>query len=88
MSRPFFNSLTVRSEDQSILTIGVFTHRRLLLAGAFGIALVSCISYIPVLPFSRPPGWHVARPASLGPLAAHDRSGRRPAGSGGAWGTG
>jgi calcium-translocating P-type ATPase len=45
----FFNSLTVRSEDQSILTIGVFTNRRLLLAGAFGIALVSCISYIPAL---------------------------------------
>jgi calcium-translocating P-type ATPase len=45
----FFNSLTVRSEDQSILTIGVFTNRRLLLAGAFGIALVACISYVPVL---------------------------------------
>ena len=45
----FFNSLTVRSDDQSILTIGIFTNRRLLLAGAFGIALVSCISYIPVL---------------------------------------
>jgi Ca2+-transporting ATPase len=45
----FFNSLTVRSEDQSILTIGVFTNRRLLLAGAFGIALVGCISYIPAL---------------------------------------
>jgi Ca2+-transporting ATPase len=44
-----FNSLTVRSEDQSILTIGVFTNRRLLLAGTFGIALVSCISYIPAL---------------------------------------
>jgi len=45
----FFNSLTVRSDDQSILTIGVFTNRRLLLAGAFGIALVSAISYVPVL---------------------------------------
>jgi P-type Ca2+ transporter type 2C len=45
----FFNSLTVRSEDQSILRIGVFTNTRLLLAGAFGIALVSCISYIPIL---------------------------------------
>jgi magnesium-transporting ATPase (P-type) len=45
----FFNSLTVRSEDQSILTIGVFTNRRLLLAGAFGVALVGCISYIPAL---------------------------------------
>jgi Ca2+-transporting ATPase len=45
----FFNSLTVRSEDQSILRIGVFSNRKLLLAGAFGIALVSCISYIPIL---------------------------------------
>jgi Ca2+-transporting ATPase len=45
----FFNSLTVRSDDQSLLTIGIFTNRKLLLAGAFGIALVSCISYIPVL---------------------------------------
>jgi Ca2+-transporting ATPase len=45
----FFNSLTVRSEDQSLLTIGVLTNRRLLLAGASGIALVTCISYIPVL---------------------------------------
>jgi P-type Ca2+ transporter type 2C len=27
----------------------VFTNRRLLYAGAFGIALVSCISYVPVL---------------------------------------
>jgi magnesium-transporting ATPase (P-type) len=45
----FFNSLTVRSDDQSILRIGVFTNRKLILAGAFGIALVSCISYIPVL---------------------------------------
>jgi P-type Ca2+ transporter type 2C len=41
--------LGVRSEDQSLLTIGVFINRRLLLAGAFGIALVSCMSYIPVL---------------------------------------
>jgi P-type Ca2+ transporter type 2C len=45
----FFNSLTVRSEDQSLLTIGVFTNRRLLLAGAFGIGLVSCMTYIPAL---------------------------------------
>jgi P-type Ca2+ transporter type 2C len=36
-------------DDQSILTIGILTNRRLLLAGASGIALVSCISYIPVL---------------------------------------
>jgi P-type Ca2+ transporter type 2C len=49
MTSQFFNSLTVRSEDQSLLTIGVFTNRRLLLAGAFGIVLITCISYIPVL---------------------------------------
>jgi P-type Ca2+ transporter type 2C len=45
----FFNSLTVRSDDQSILAIGILTNRKLILAGAFGIALVSCISYVPVL---------------------------------------
>lgn len=45
----FFNSLTVRSEDQSILRVGVFTNLRLLLAGAFGVVIVSCISYIPLL---------------------------------------
>jgi magnesium-transporting ATPase (P-type) len=42
-------SIDLGSEDQSILTIGIFSNRRLLLAGAFGIALVGCISYIPVL---------------------------------------
>ena len=33
----------------SILTVGVFTNRRLLVAGGIGLALVSCISYVPIL---------------------------------------
>jgi Ca2+-transporting ATPase len=37
----------VRSEDQSILTVGVFSNRLLIFAGLTGIALVSCISYLP-----------------------------------------
>jgi P-type Ca2+ transporter type 2C len=45
----FFNAQTVRSDDESILTIGVFTNRRLLVAGGIGLALVSCVSYLPVL---------------------------------------
>ena len=35
----FFNSLTVRSDDQSILTIGIFTNRKLMLV-SFGLALL------------------------------------------------
>jgi len=45
----FFNAQTVRSDDESILTVGVFTNRRLLVAGGIGLALVSCISYVPIL---------------------------------------
>lgn len=40
--------ITVRGDDQSILTIGIFSDRGLLLAGASGIALVGCSSYVPV----------------------------------------
>ena len=45
----FFNAQTVRSDDESILTFGMFTNRRLLVAGGIGLALVSCISYVPIL---------------------------------------
>ena len=45
----FFNSLTVRSGDQSILTIGVLSNRRLIVAGLFSVGLVSCIAYVPAL---------------------------------------
>ncbi len=45
----FFNAQTVRSDDESILTIGVFTNPRLLAAGGIGLALVTSISYVPIL---------------------------------------
>ena len=45
----FFNSFAVRTEEQSILRIGFFSNKPLVLAGLFGIAFVSCISYVPLL---------------------------------------
>jgi magnesium-transporting ATPase (P-type) len=45
----FFNSFAVRTEEQSILRIGIFSNKPLVFAGFFGIAFVSCVSYVPVL---------------------------------------
>jgi Ca2+-transporting ATPase len=45
----FFNSFAVRTDEQSVFTIGVFSNRALVLAGLFGIGLMSCISYVPAL---------------------------------------
>jgi Ca2+-transporting ATPase len=45
----FFNALTVRSDDQSIITVGLFSNRPLIFAGLTGVALVSCVSYLPAL---------------------------------------
>jgi P-type Ca2+ transporter type 2C len=45
----FFNALTVRSDDQSIITVGLFSNRLLVFAGLAGVALVSCVSYLPAL---------------------------------------
>ncbi len=45
----FFNSFAVRTDEQSVFRIGVFSNRALVLAGLFGIGFVSCISYVPVL---------------------------------------
>ncbi|MHB1593828.1 MAG: cation-translocating P-type ATPase [Streptosporangiaceae bacterium] len=45
----FFNAFAVRTEEQSVFRIGVFSNRALVLAGLFGIGLISCISYVPVL---------------------------------------
>jgi Ca2+-transporting ATPase len=45
----FFNALTVRSEDQSIVTVGLFSNRLLIFAGLTGVALVACVSYLPAL---------------------------------------
>lgn len=45
----FFNALTVRTDRQSILTVGLTTNPALLAAGGFGIALMAAISYLPPL---------------------------------------
>lgn len=44
-----FTSLTVRSERQSILTVGLFSNRNLLAAGAIAVAFLCAISYLPPL---------------------------------------
>ena len=45
----FFNSFAVRTEEQSIAAIGIFSNKPLVFAGLFGIAFVSCVSYVPAL---------------------------------------
>jgi len=45
----FFNSFAVRTEEQSIVRVGVFSNKPLVFAGLFGIAFVACISYVPAL---------------------------------------
>ena len=45
----FFNSFAVRTEEQSIVRVGVFSNKPLVFAGFFGIAFVACISYVPAL---------------------------------------
>jgi len=45
----FFNSFAVRTQEQSIVRVGVFSNKPLLFAGLFGIGFVSCISYVPAL---------------------------------------
>jgi uncharacterized membrane protein YbhN (UPF0104 family) len=39
----------VRTEEQSILRVGVFSNKPLVFAGLFGIFFVACISYVPAL---------------------------------------
>ena len=45
----FFNSFAVRTQEQSVLKVGVFSNKPLVLAGLFGLAFMSCISYLPAL---------------------------------------
>ena len=42
-------SFAVRTEEQSIVRVGVFSNKPLVFAGLFGIAFVLCISYVPAL---------------------------------------
>ena len=45
----FFNSFAVRTEEESVFRLGLLSNKPLVLAGCFGIAFVSCVSYVPVL---------------------------------------
>ena len=45
----FFNSFAVRTELQSIFRVGFWSNRPLVLAGAFGLGFVACVSYVPAL---------------------------------------
>jgi P-type Ca2+ transporter type 2C len=45
----FFNSFAVRTEVQSVFTVGVFSNRPLVFAGLFGIGMMFAISYLPAL---------------------------------------
>ncbi|MFI7296590.1 cation-translocating P-type ATPase [Streptomyces sp. NPDC050121] len=45
----FFNALTVRTDRQSILKVGLLSNPALLAAGGFGVALMAAISYLPPL---------------------------------------
>jgi calcium-translocating P-type ATPase len=45
----FFNSFAVRTDRVSLFKIGLFSNRPLIAAGAFGLAFVSCVSYVPFL---------------------------------------
>ena len=45
----FFNSFAVRTQEQSVLRVGLFSNKPLVFAGLFGLAFMSCISYVPAL---------------------------------------
>lgn len=45
----FFNSFTVRTDRESVTTIGVLSSRALLGAGAIALTFMACVSYLPVL---------------------------------------
>lgn len=45
----FFNGLTVRTEEESIVRVGLLGNVPLLAAECLGIAMVTAISYLPAL---------------------------------------
>ncbi|MFD7611637.1 cation-translocating P-type ATPase [Streptomyces sp. NPDC059828] len=74
----FFNALAVRTERESVFTVGLWSNPWLLAAGGFGIALMAAISYLPVLqsvfntaPLS-PAEWMLLVAVGVMPLAADE----------------
>ena len=45
----FFNGFAVRTDEQSVFKVGLFTNLPLIAAEFLGIGIVSAISYVPVL---------------------------------------
>ncbi len=45
----FFNSLTVRTDRESVLRTGLWSNRPLIAAGVFGLGFMAAVSYVPVL---------------------------------------
>ncbi len=45
----FFNSFAVRTDRESVLRVGLFSNPPLIAAGLFGLAFMSCVSYVPLL---------------------------------------
>ncbi|WP_327188570.1 cation-transporting P-type ATPase [Streptomyces xinghaiensis] len=74
----FFVGLAVRTDRQSLLRAGLFSNPWLLGAGGIGIALMACISYVPVLQelFNTAPlaaaDWAVLTGLGALPLAADE----------------
>ncbi|MEU2159204.1 cation-transporting P-type ATPase [Streptomyces sp. NPDC019396] len=74
----FFNALAVRTERESVFTVGLISNPWLLAAGGFGIALMAAISYLPLLqsvfntaPLS-PTQWMLLAALGVMPLAADE----------------
>ncbi|NNN08517.1 MAG: hypothetical protein HKL85_04910 [Acidimicrobiaceae bacterium] len=45
----FFNSLTVRTDRESVMRMSLFSNPALLGAGLVGLGFMACVSYVPFL---------------------------------------
>ncbi|MFA5787886.1 MAG: cation-transporting P-type ATPase, partial [Actinomycetota bacterium] len=45
----FFNGFTIRTEEESVFRVGLFSNRRLVQAEVLGLGILACISYLPFL---------------------------------------
>jgi len=68
-----FNGFAVRTDRESVFTIGIFSNRRLVLAEAIGIAIMFAISYLPplqsLLGTAALPAYYWTVPAAFGVVA-------------------
>ena len=68
-----FNGFAVRTDRQSVFSIGLFSNRPLVFAEALGVAIMLAISYVPALQSllgtAALPAWYWAVPATFGVVA-------------------